>query len=286
MKKRLFKTMVFAAFCGTMMVLFTGCKKDGVYNPKEKINRIFYESTYSSKYLSETWTWDKNLLTKITSGSNQNFFYFFEYDGKQLKTIKESDGWHCDFTYDGGKISKYDYYNASNQLEETCTFEHDGSKISKMTTTWYDNDYKDNNKLSKSLLEFMFPNTKFCKNVTKRQEMNNNKSSSTSSMTFKWDGKNISEATYEETYEGEYYSASANFEYDNKSNPYYISMYEIVFNEMFIPLSKNNITKASYFYSDGDYEEESFSYTYDGKFPIERKYFDGDYYSINYYDYQ
>jgi hypothetical protein len=62
MKKYGFLTTV----CVGLALIFTACDKEGVYNPKQKISKIYAQSYYGlekikpPKELAETWTWDKN----------------------------------------------------------------------------------------------------------------------------------------------------------------------------------------------------------------------------------
>ena len=76
------KTALFAA--AAALLLFGACQKDGKYNPKQKIAKVYEESNYSyyyyneytgewntatdntPKHLTEEWTWDGKKLSKIT----------------------------------------------------------------------------------------------------------------------------------------------------------------------------------------------------------------------------
>src|SRR5574344_1096037 len=92
--KKNYVLLLIAALC----VILSACTKEGVYNPKEKISRIFYQSSNSNgKNLQESWTWDKNLLSKIVDENGD--FRNFEYDGKQLKTVRYSNGDKLEYTY-------------------------------------------------------------------------------------------------------------------------------------------------------------------------------------------
>ena len=57
-KTTLFMTLLLST------IVISSCNKDGVYNPKEKIDKIYVDSG-SGKYLSEDWTWNKKELKTI-----------------------------------------------------------------------------------------------------------------------------------------------------------------------------------------------------------------------------
>lgn len=278
-----------------MMLTFAGCKKEEVYNPKEgeynpkkKISRIFEETSYSNgKKLRETWTWNGNLLDKIADSYGN--FAMFEYDDKQLKTVRFSDGDRMEFTYNvDNKVTACNCYG-DGKLEGTYTFTHDGSKISKIVYTRCDNDKKSmQSGKAHLLLNYIMPGTKLAENVDRLllTKVTKGKGNFTYTMSFEWDGDNVSKVTYEDTKQSE--SETIQYTYDKMSNPYYCSLYHYMDDDESHRLSKNNVTKVVYTDSEGDYDEETFTYTYDGNFPVQQKYFDNEdnYYRITYYEYQ
>ena len=104
-------------------VSLTSCHKDGVYNPKEKISRIYYQGSGQSaeKQLSELWNWDGKKLSTITYYYNTGEIEGtekFSYDGKRLSRIDYisdfGDGSYLLFTYDGRKLDKVEVYARGN----------------------------------------------------------------------------------------------------------------------------------------------------------------------------
>ena len=58
------KSIIFC-FCVALVALFISCdKKEGVYNPSKKIQKI-YTVEDGDKELSEVWHWDGKVLTSI-----------------------------------------------------------------------------------------------------------------------------------------------------------------------------------------------------------------------------
>lgn len=223
--KKNYVLLLIAALCVTL----TACKKDGVYNPKEKISRIFYQSSYSDgKNLDESWTWDKNLLSKIVYSGGD--FKNFEYDGKQLKTVRSSSGSKWEYTYDGAKLKKAEHYDSSNKLSSSYTFEHDGNKISKITYTEYDYDDYKNATEDFSGLDVIFTDPVMKESVKKhiaKHQTTLGAKSSTYTYTYKleWDGDNVKKLKGESN-NGEYYAWTDTYTYDKKSNPFYRSLSE------------------------------------------------------------
>lgn len=258
--------------------VFTSCQKEGVYNPKEKISRIFYENSYSNgKQLFQTWTWNDNLLSKITNSSGD--FEDFIYNGKKLKTIRSNYGYRYEFIYNGNQLRKIEVYNEENKLCEIYTYSHNGKKISKIDATYYEYDDKKN-----ETLNLIFGNI-ISQTITKCQNKNKTKSTTSSySCVFEWDGNNVKKATYEESYNGHLYTNTTEYEYDKKLNPYWNSTWDLYWGDM--PQSKNNVIKSKNSDSDGEYWTYDYSYEYDGQYPIAQKYYEDNLYSITYYEYK
>ena len=298
MKKITFTAMVLA-----VAALFAACTKDGVYNPKEKISRIYesdsytyYSSDYSNSYttpkhLTELWHWDDNLLNSIdyyNEDGSLSYTYDFSYDGKRLSRADiYASSSYTEFTYDGRKLKKFESYYRGT-LEETGTVTYDGNKVSKIEFMSFDKKGAKDNKYIKSqadLLNLIVPNfdkNEYMKNIA-------TKGTETWTVKFTWDGKNVSKT---ETIEG---SARRiiDYEYDNNKNPYngFILADDIV-----LWGSANNITKRNVVtqYSDGtESRVYNYNYNYDGKWPTMQSYnyaYNGDGYSysgtyITYFEY-
>lgn len=274
-----------------LFVTMTACEKEGSYSPSKKISKIFSESTFSNgKQLDEIWTWEDDLLTKIASGLD-NSFRHFDYDGSQLKAIRYSNGNKMEYSYDGGKLINATLYDSSNEPKISLVFEHVGSKISTLTMTYYSSILKSSDEVFAGLDDFFAD--PIMKESVKKQIVNCKAKLGTEASTniftykFEWDGDNIKNLLVEYYEDEKYHSYTQSFTYDKMLNPFYKSL---DFGMTTITLggitSKNNITKIVS-EVEGEYDEESYSYTYDGKFPTEVICYGdyGDYYAT-YYEYE
>ncbi|MDR2835616.1 MAG: hypothetical protein LBV69_05380 [Bacteroidales bacterium] len=267
------KKLFILLFIATFVVAVSSCKKEGVYQPKQKISKIFNQSQGSSKNLNQRWTWDGKNLAKIQDGDG-NLVATFSYDGKKLTKITGSDGETMTFTYDGKKITKVEgKYNGI--LFSTYDIKHNKSKISSITMTEYfiDANYKS------TLTTIVFP--QFASLIENRAKAGNiAKASSSYSITidFTWDGDNISKEKYTEIEDGETDETEYTYKYDKKKNPLYNFFGGVEVNASC--LSENNIISSEGIGA-GYNTSTEFSIIYDGKYPIEimqtQTYSDGDY---------
>jgi len=282
MKKLTLLSIMIAAI---MLISFTSCQKDGEYNPKKKISRIFYEEPGEGKYLGETFIWDKNLLSKIDFGEGD--FLLFEYDKKRVSRVVSSDGGTMiKFTYDGSNYDKveetsnYGWGGFSFTYHTVYKFSYKGNKIDKISVTETSTstipDFK--GKIEK-------PNRKFnpmqlvlpeltCKSIanvqSKKIAKGTNSNTSTYTVFFTWKGNNVEKQVTEFIEEdGEIYTETFTATYDNKNNPFrgFPFMEEWGGGDT---NSKNNVTKIVYVASDGDSGEIQYTYKYDKNFPTER----------------
>lgn len=258
--KNVFKFLTILAI-GSFM--FASCNKDGVYTPKKKVSKVYNQSSGGDKYLSETWTWDKNLLSKIEYGSG-SYVQRFEYDGKQLIKITDTYGDYWTFTYDGSKIIKSEY-TEEKALSASIEYTHDGKKIISMITTYY-NDSKKARQAVKYMTHVLFPEVE----TLIADEPAVKGVSSTVTTTFEWDGNNIAKLTHSSIYNSTVYTSTFTYsEYDSSLNPWlgYIDGEGL-------NLSKNNPLKGTYQSTTGTVSEFSYTYTLDGKYPTEVKEYD------------
>lgn len=277
MKKTSLFAMALAVAC-----LFAACTKEGVYNPGEKISKVSISSTDTytyggttttntvDKYMSESWSWDGNLVKSITYyNSDQSIRHTatFTYDGKQLTSLQVGKS-RTDFTYDGSKISKFESYY-DGELESTATVTYDGKKVVQIDVVNVDKKaVKNDNSLFLPLQVVMPVYTE------KTAEMVNTiatKGSNTNTMKFEWDGKNISKVTM--TSDNDIYTIT--YTYDEKKNPYKGFLYELEDNGPAAWGSNNNVTSETYNYTeDGHTDSYTYNYTYeyDGKWPTQKTY--------------
>lgn len=79
-KKNVFLWMFLAVIC----VIAVSCERDGVYQPKKKISKIYYDYV-TGKDLYCTWVWDGNKLKTIIDprGTELQFYY----NGNQIDSV-------------------------------------------------------------------------------------------------------------------------------------------------------------------------------------------------------
>lgn len=112
-KKNVVLWMVLAVIC----MVSVSCERDGVYQPKKKISKIYYDYV-TGKDLFCTWVWDGNKLNSIMDPRGMELQFF--YKGKQIDSVSRviqgspygSD--YYKFTYDKNKrylvaLDHYDY---------------------------------------------------------------------------------------------------------------------------------------------------------------------------------
>lgn len=271
------------------LITLSSCNKnkiDGIYNPKEKIDKIYWSYADISKRLFEDWTWkDKQLKTidYYDSDGTIESTDRFSYNGKRLSQVDN-------YEYNSSMKYRYDHKDRLSEaiftyhgvLLEKYVFEYDDNELSDIKWTIYEEDMAlNNNKMNP--LRYMLPELPLesIKNVVKK---NSSRANNTVEIDIDWEGKNISEIELEI---GDI-SEKLVFEYDNKKNPFrgFLGLY---FEELILEhgnfASKNNITKITItenYKGISDTDTEVISYTYDGKFPVTRSY-DG---SIEYFEYE
>lgn len=286
------KTIMMAALVA--VVCFLGaCKKEGVYNPSEKLSKIYKASTNKAEYLDgstwreaynestpktleESWTWDGKKLMSVSSHNSDGTVdpdevITFTYDGKRLTKINSGSGAgnYAEIIYDGSVIDKIQAYTNS-VLTTTVTFTYDGKKVSQITYTYAGEMEPFKAPQSFALLDFI--NNTFTpsnnENLTDMIRKDVSKGANSMTTTYTWDGKNISK----ESYSNGNFTATVDYTYDNKTNPFkgYVIDY---LGETVLAASKNNVIKAvSTYTSEGRSESETTEYTYeyDGKWPVSR----------------
>ena len=251
---------------------FNACKKDGVYNPKKKISKMYDEDFNGEKVLSETWTWDGNKLARIDYPNGD--FNVFEYDKDRLINITDKNGNYQKYIYDGSKIDKIQEWSKDGSvLYMEYKFEHKGNKISKITSesSIEDFDFEDfvypetsSKSLKSNALRFVLPEQ--IANITSAELKNNIKSQKvlgkiSISIELTWKGNNIEKATLTNN-SGLNIPISIQLTYDNKSNP----MYGLFTGETIVT-SKNNVKKMTLTMAGIPITEIDCSYEYEGNFP-------------------
>lgn len=130
--------LIVAAFCMTI-----SCKKEGSFNPKEKIVAVYQQETSVSngqtstveKYKAEEWIWEGKLLKEMISYDTDGSVYgrqILSYKGGRLvKVADESGETHTEYTYKSGKLIKITMVSEGEEMF-AADIEHEGGNISKM----------------------------------------------------------------------------------------------------------------------------------------------------------
>lgn len=253
----------------------TSCEKDSVHNPKQKIDRIFYSEVeisggntcrVVSKYLSQDWTWDKNVLKSIDYFWPDGMFYYtenFTYDeqNRMSEVARSCDSYRMLFGYENGQLAQIVCY-VDTVVHQTFEFSYEGNKLVEMKTYW-ENMF--DVKPSMNVLKLIVPNFSeraFEKKMAKLKEVCNSKGNSVTTDKYEWKGNNISKVV--ETIDGVLYdeSSTCEFFYDNKVNPFR-NFFD------FAPIktwSANNLIKEV----DEKGGETIFTYTYKGRYPTSK----------------
>ena len=266
-------------------LFFVSCNKEGQFNPKNKIDRIYHSGTYKHevnvlgeweisetedqpKYVSEIWNWEGKVLKSISYYNSEGRLdntENFEYDGKRLVAISregESDRWVLN--YEKGKLSSMEFFEGSNKMI-SYEITHDKGKISEMKLNFFSSKKAAMAMFPMNALRFFIPaasTENMMMAMAKITEKHTTKDVYTINIKIEWDGKNISKEIFSigtdtDTYE---------FTYDQKLNPYY-GLFDIGENSSEVVMSKNNVTQYVHRDSDNGYSEQKYTYTYDGNFP-------------------
>lgn len=271
------------------LVVFTSCNKnkiDGVYNPKEKIDKIYWSNDDISKRLLEDWTWKDKQLKTIDDYSPDGTIEStdrFSYNGDRLIQVDNYESDVCmKYRYDHKDRLSEATFSYNGVLMEKYDFEYDGNELSDIKWTIYE-DWALSNDNRMNPLRYMLPELSL-ESIKKAAKKSPLRSNVVIEIDIDWEGNNISELEYDA---GDY-SEKLVFEYDNKKNPFrgFLGLY---FDELIFAhgnfASKNNVTKiitTEEYKGISATDTEVISYTYDGKFPVTRSY-DGH---TDYFEYE
>ncbi|MDR2511271.1 MAG: hypothetical protein LBC89_02185 [Bacteroidales bacterium] len=252
------KKVILLAIIAAMLMAFTSCQKDGVYNPSKKISKIYYQSGSSTKYLVERWTWDGKKLQKITD-ANGNLSSSFTYNGNRLSKVTGSDGETYSFTYSGNDIKSIET-KQEGKILSTINFTCKSGKVTKCEVHFYMNNRS--NSTNFTTFNRLFPEIS--------EDFQNLRNRSTADVyvvyNFSYDGGNLSKYTRIWSQGAETHESERMYKHDKKTNPYYNF---IDGNFMFISQSKNNLVKEELL-EDGHIYTWEYSYVYDGNYPTEQ----------------
>lgn len=269
MKKSFFVLTAFA-LCAASMITFSACNKEGVYKPKQKISKIYYEEIEADKVtvekkLKETWVWEKKKLSKIEIADG-NKTINFSYDGNQISKV-ESDNQVMNFSYKKKKLDKIEISKNGASYQTITVLSRDGDKVTKLSCETQPNAKKMND-VEYCLMQMypvfnlLFPNAVAISLTSNIDESKMHKSgTNTVVFEYTYEGNNITKVkTNNETSE-----IITRYFYDDKINPYYKSLYYMQ-NQSLVALSENNI--RLYYDEDKKMDQKIYEFKYEEDLPI------------------
>lgn len=253
MKKTVF-LQVFAIMVAA--AVFGSCEKEnGGINGATgkalvKMSNLSYEKHYYDNALRYTWggygasqlNWSNGKIVGLMSSSYEDgelvqtdLGETFVYEGDLLTEIRQERGGRQNntyFTYSNGQVS---------EVYRTWTGED------RLGWTKYEYTYSDNGKL--------------------RRAKKTSSSSATEVRTyeFTWSGDNI---VVEQIFENGSLYRTINYTYDSKVSVYASVPREMLLEGSFEQLSANNVIVETRVYSDGDSRTTTYTYTYEGNYPV------------------
>ena len=269
--KHLFRVAVLMA----TVAFFASCEDDsdsdshnnhgGTGKMLVKITQISYTKYFENNNLQYTsgyadWTgfnWSGNNLTGVNNAEfyngtweTENIPYTFIYNGNNLTEIRMN----------------------GNGYQENVYFTYNGADISEIYETWSEGSYSGWRKI-----QYTYNNGRI-QNATRTDD-----DGDISTYSFTWSGDNlIAEQRYED---GQLYRTT-NYTYDSKRSAYTsMSPAIALWSESFEWLSANNVILRTRQYNDGESYNQSYTYTYDGEYPVKAVLNSNESYSSERYEY-
>lgn len=263
------KTLLLTALAALFLVTtITSCNKDeaGVYNPDKKIAQIFEKQYNEQEYLTEQWTWDGNVLTKIDyydlgeAAGLENF----EYIDNKLNKVIDNYLYYSLYFYDEANTkhySKIEYYdNHDNKLSE-ITFQYTEDKVTSMSITTTAVTKQFLTMFKRGFIGKMIPAQSMNQiaNIVEKNHANNSKT--TTNVAFVYEGDNVISMSV-----GNYITTFAG--YDQYKNPIYNwTPFRNYYEETNPTVFQYNNPGSMTISFNGLNFNTTFSYTYDGDYP-------------------
>ncbi len=264
-----FKILMMALLATSCIFSFTSCEKDGVYNPDKKISAIYMVDDNGKKELFQTWTWDKKLLTSITTSiSNVSQTMNLSYNkSKQLTCIQLDNNNRSDIEYDGKQLTQMIVYT-DGEASAVYRFTHNSDKkISGYTVEANDSDF---GMRSANLVNtaFLFIAPEIAEAETQHfvaAATSEAKSAQKYEVTLTYTDDNVTEMVIKKADGTETRTYTYN---ESKLNPFY-KFLAYSENDTY-SFSKNCPTHCDIKYTNSDRTKEiKYNYTFDGKYPIQ-----------------
>lgn len=254
------------------IITLSSCHKAGVYEPKEKISKI-YTGISDEKYLSEAWNWNNKQLRSIdyygVLGGITNTEEFFYNSNGQLVTVKSKvykD--YTEYTYKGRKLDRARSYRDGVNTT-TFIFEYDDNELSDITLVY--NDAEELKSLSSeqllSPIKYILPNVSLASIDKLLENVTPVRGSVVIELDLEWRNRNVVEIEFEYN---DKYAGKVLFKHDDMKNPFR-NFFGLDFEDNFANFAnKNNVVEITYV-STLISGTENIYYTYDGKYPVTKE---------------
>lgn len=298
MKKSITKLLTLSFI---FLFCLNSCQKDGVYKPKKKISRVVTKAeliydgfTNVTTSFAENWVWENNQLFYIQDDNGLSEFFYEE--NKISKII--NDGQIIYFYYQNSRLESIEI-NSFGRKVYFIVEERENGKITKFRTE--SDDYFERGKTSTDLLASFEEVTPLLRlfladpivdvlrkeYMTRYHDFAESKGKVYAEVELTYDGNNVvkQKISYSEEVVDED-QATYIFIYDDKKNPYYHSLYHLIFGaeaSMGLVFSENNI--LSYYEESSPEDKVTYQYTYSGDWPQTQSFseeFDSGYYMYTY----
>ena len=219
-----------------LVVSFSACKKEGVYNPSKKIAAIYRtmeeEPVYkaASKELIATYIWDGKLLSQIIYNYSDPYTYTYKYNKQnQLIEVDMASEGLMRVEYDGKNVKKVTFSMEGNELLGV-EYIRDGKQITgadvDVSTDLLEEFVKKNHShaiddMLGTFLPFQMDKA-FTQTMGKYAQhySTDSKGSLKGHINYEWNGKNVSKADFSLSIILASINMTSIYEYDNQINPF------------------------------------------------------------------
>ena len=219
-----------------LVVSFSACKKDGVYNPSKKIAAIYRtmedepSSKGASKELIATYVWDGNLLSQIIYNGDDPYTYTYTYNNKkQLIAVDMASEGSVRVEYDGKNVEGVSFSINNTELLDVKFIRKGnlitGADVEISTDLLEELLNKKENKVLRDVLSTFLP---FQMDMAFTQTMEqyaqhystDSKGSLKGHINYHWTNKNIDKADLNMSILIASIQITSTYEYDNQINPF------------------------------------------------------------------
>jgi YD repeat-containing protein len=219
-----------------LVVSFSACKKDGVYNPSKKIAAIYRtmedepSSKGASKELIATYVWDGNLLSQIIYNDDDPSTYTYTYNNKkQLIAVDMDSEGSIRVEYDGKNVEGVSFSMNNAELLDVQYIRKGnqiiGADVEVSTDLLEELLNKKHSKVIRDALGIFLP---YQMDIAFTQTMEqyaqhysaDSKGSLKGHIDYEWNGKNVTKASFDMSIIITSVQITSIYEYDNQINPF------------------------------------------------------------------